>query len=111
VIEPPGLDPDERVSSQGLVFRLVLFGTACESLPFIIATLEKLGHDGMGPQRVPFTIERITACHPAGNEVLYTAGSTSVTLPKRRITTEDLVHARAAPSSPPLRKGGPGGVG
>lgn len=94
VIEPPGLDPDEHVTPEGITFRLVLFGTACEALPFLVTTLDRLGHDGMGPQRVPFTIEQITACHPAGDEVLYTGGSTSVALPQRRITTEDLINAR-----------------
>ncbi|HWL08004.1 MAG TPA: CRISPR system precrRNA processing endoribonuclease RAMP protein Cas6 [Planctomicrobium sp.] len=91
VIEPPGLHPDDRVTDEGLTFRLMLFGTAIEQLPYFISTLDRLGHDGMGRERVPFTIERISTCHPAGEETLFTGGSSSVSLPKRFITTDDLI--------------------
>lgn len=91
VIEPPGLDPDERVTPDGLTFRLMLFGTAIDHLPYFISTLDRLGRDGMGKDRVPFTVERITASHPAGDETLYTAGSNTVSLPKQVLTTADLL--------------------
>ena len=91
VIEPPGLDPDERMTPDGLTFGLVLFGTATERLPYFVSTLDRLGHDGMGRDRVPFTVERITACHPGGNELLFTGGSTTVSLPRQVITTDDLI--------------------
>lgn len=91
VVEPPGLDPDERVTDAGLTFRLMLFGSARESLPYFISTLDRLGHDGLGRDRVPFDIEHIVARHPRGDEVLYTGGSTTVTLPQQVLTTDDLL--------------------
>ncbi len=91
VIEPPGLHPDDRVTSEGLTFRLMLFGTAIERLAYFISTLERLGSDGLGRDRVSFRIERITACHPAGNEVIYHEGSNAVSLPKQVINTQDLI--------------------
>jgi len=91
VIEPPGLHPDEPVTDAGLTFRLMLFGTAIERLPYFISTLDRLGHDGLGRDRVPFHIEQILACHPTGDEVLYTGDSTTVRLPRRTISTDDLL--------------------
>ncbi len=91
IIEPPGLDPDDRVTPDGLTFRLMLFGRAMNELPYFISTLDRLGHDGMGRDRVPFDLERITACHPQGDEVLYTGGSTTVRLPQRTISTADII--------------------
>lgn len=93
VIEPPGLHPNDRVTDEGLTFRLMLFGTAIERLPYFISTLDRLGVDGMGRDRVPFEIERISSCHPDGEETLFTAGSNSVCLPKRTITTNDLLKS------------------
>lgn len=91
VIEPPGLHPEERVTSDGLTFRLMLFGSAIERLPYLISTLDRLGADGMGRDRVPFQIERIATSHPRGDETLFAAGSSSVTLPKTFITTDDVL--------------------
>ncbi|MBI1348162.1 CRISPR system precrRNA processing endoribonuclease RAMP protein Cas6 [bacterium] len=93
VIEPPGLHPDEPITDAGLTFRLMLFGTAIERLPYFISTLDRLGHDGLGRDRVPFRIEQIATCHPAGDEVLYTGDSTTVRLPQRTITTDDLLSS------------------
>lgn len=104
VIEPPGLDPEDKVTTEGLKFRLMLFGTAIESLPYFISTLDRLGHDGMGPDRVPFTIERISTCHPTADEALYEAGSNSVSLPRRFITTQDLLSV-PWPTEPTPRLG------
>jgi len=54
VIEPPGMHPDERVTPEGLTFRLMLFGTAIQQLPYFISTLDRLGFEGMGRDRFPF---------------------------------------------------------
>jgi len=91
VIEPPGLHPDDRVTEEGLTFRLMLFGTAIEQLPYFMSTLDRLGHDGMGKDRVPFQIEQINSSHPAGDEVLFTAGTNTVLLPRKTITTTDII--------------------
>lgn len=93
VIEPPGLHPDDRTTDEGLTFRLMLFGTAINGLPYFINTLDRLGYDGMGKDRVPFVIERISSCHPNGDETLWTEGTSSVSLPQRVITTDDLLAA------------------
>lgn len=93
VIEPPGLHPDDRVTPEGITFRLMLFGRAIEWLPYLISTLNRLGYEGLGRDRVPFTIEQIAALHPTGDEVLLTDGLTHVALPQQRLTTEDLLHA------------------
>jgi len=77
--------------SDGLAFRLMLFGDAIDSLPYFVSTLDRLGHDGMGRDRVPFTIEQIVAQHPAGDEVLFACGSNVVHLPQRTITLDDLL--------------------
>lgn len=103
VIEPPGLDPNEPVTPDGLTFRLMLFGTAINRLPYLISTLDRLGHDGLGRDRVPFQIEQITSCHPKGDETLYASGSSSVTLPRQLITTDDLLSVPwPIEQSPPL---------
>jgi len=106
VIEPPGLHPDDRVTPEGLTFRLMLFGTAIQRLPYFITTLDRLGCDGLGRDRVPFQIERITACHPAGDETLFTSGANTVSLPKKSIATWDLRRnpwpVEAAPSTDSL---------
>jgi hypothetical protein len=100
VIEPPGLDPDQPVTPEGLTFRLMLFGTAIDRLPYLISTLDRLGFDGLGRDRTPFHIERITACHPAGDEILFTGGSNTVSLPQRVITTDDLLTPPSVEKSP-----------
>jgi len=102
VIEPPGLHPDDRITPEGLSFRLMLFGSAIERLPYFISTLDRLGSDGMGRDRVPFQIEQIAACHPAGDETLFAAGSNSVSLPKKVITTKDLLDTPWPVEPPPL---------
>lgn len=89
IIEPPGLQ-DNR-SAECLSFQLTLFGTAIRGLPYFVSTLERLGHEGMGRDRVPFDLASITARHPAGNECLFTGASASMSLPTRRITTDDLL--------------------
>lgn len=110
VIEPPGLHPEDRVTTEGLTFRLMLFGTAIDSLPYLISTLERLGADGLGRDRVPFTMEKITTCHPAGEESLFTAGSNRVTLPQQIISTQDLlngewgVERQPTPTSQEIRR-------
>jgi hypothetical protein len=91
VIEPPGLHPGDRVTPEGLTFRLMLFGDAIDRLPYFISTLDRLGHDGMGRDRIPFNIEQIATLHPAGDEVLFTHGSSVVRLPQRCITLDDLL--------------------
>jgi hypothetical protein len=93
VVEPPGLHPEDRLTPNGLTFRLMLFGSAIEQLPWLITTLDRLGYDGLGRERVPFQIEAIRSCHPAGDETLFTGGSSAVSLPRRFITTEDIVAA------------------
>ncbi len=92
VIEPPGLHPDDHVTEDGLTFRLMLFGSAIDQLPYFISTLDRLGHDGMGKDRVPFQIERISTCHPGGDEILYSEGSDTVSLPNQVITTKDIIE-------------------
>jgi len=101
VIEPPGLHPEDRATPEGLTFRLMLFGSAINSLPYLISTLDRLGHDGLGRDRVPFSIERIATCHPAGEETLFAAGSNSVSLPRRFVTTQDLLSI-SWPTEPSL---------
>ncbi len=91
VIEPPGLHPEDRVTPEGLTFRIMLFGSAIDSTPYLITTLDRLGYDGLGRDRVPFRIECITSRHPSGDETLYTAGADAVSLPSRHITTDDLL--------------------
>jgi len=91
VIEPPGLHPEDRLTPEGLTFRLMLFGSAIKQLPWLITTLDRLGYDGLGRERVPFRIEEIRSCHPGGDETLFTGGSNKVSLPKRFITTDDIV--------------------
>lgn len=129
VLEPPGLNPDHDFTAERLTFQLILFGTAIHWLPFFITTLERLGWDGMGPSRIPFDIEQVTALHPAGNETLFASGDSTLHLPQRRIITNDLISASSALLSetppgatsaptaersdapaPPLYKGGPGVV-
>jgi len=90
VIEPPGLDPKATVSPEEMTFRLTLFGTAIDRLPYFITTLERLGSDGMGRDRVPFDVQSIISRHHAGDECLFTAGSTTVYLPKQRLSAERL---------------------
>jgi hypothetical protein len=101
VIEPPGLDPEEPVTPEGLTFRVMLFGRAIERLPYVISTLDRLGHDGMGRDRVPFAIEQITASHPQGDEVLFRYGEANIALPQRVITTADWLRARLGHESQP----------
>lgn len=91
VIEPPGLHPEDRITPEGLTFRVMLFGSAIDDIPYLITTLDRLGSDGLGRDRVPFRIEKITSRHPTGDETLYADGSQSVCLPKRVITTDDLL--------------------
>jgi hypothetical protein len=95
VIVPPGLDPQSQVTAEQLTFQLTLFGTAIDSLPYFITTLERLGHEGMGRDRMPFDVEAITARHPAGDETLFTHGSTTVRLPQKHVTTEDVLRAES----------------
>lgn len=91
VIEPPGLDPDQPQSSDRLTFQLILFGSAADWLPFFITTIERLGWDGVGRDRMPFDIESVIAQHPAGHETLFTKGDATLYLPQQRIKTSDIV--------------------
>lgn len=91
VIEPPGMHPDEQMTPEGLTFRLMLFGTAIDQLPYFISTLDRLGSEGMGRDRVPFQIDRIAARHPAGDEILLSNGATTLSLPRQALTTSDLI--------------------
>jgi len=92
VIEPPGLHPDDRATADGLTFRVVLFGSAMDRLPYFISALDRLGADGMGRDRIPFQIEQISANHPHGDEPLLVSGSNTISLPRKVITTDDLLN-------------------
>lgn len=93
VIEPPGLQPERTVTPEKLPFALTLIGSAIDSLPYFITTLERLGHEGLGRDRVPFDIEAIASLHPDGNELVFTRGESKVRLPSRRITTSDVLRS------------------
>ena len=95
IIEPPGFEG--RGSAESLSFHLTLFGTAIRSLPYFVTTLASLGREGMGRDRVPFDITGITARHPAGDELLFTGSSASMSLPARHITTDDLLASPPRP--------------
>lgn len=93
IIEPPGLNPDEPQSAERLTFQLILFGSAIHWLPFFITTIERLGWDGLGRDRVPFDIEAITAQHPIGEESLFVAGDSTLNLPRQPVKTSDILAA------------------
>jgi hypothetical protein len=98
VIEPPGLDSDEPHAADRLRFGLMLFGSAVDRLPYFVTTLERLGRDGMGRDRVPFELIEVRSQHPAGDELLLREGESTLRLPTRRITTADLIGHDAAVS-------------
>jgi hypothetical protein len=100
VIEPPGLHPDTPATPEQMTFALTLFGQSIDHLPYFITTLERLGRDGLGRDRVPFDVESITARHPAGNEVLFTSGATVVRMPLRRLRTADILETTGRHVSP-----------
>lgn len=100
VIEPPGLQPDRPVTTERLPFALILIGNAIDRLPYFITTLECLGHEGLGRDRVPFDIETITSLHPDGNELLFMRGEPTVRLPSRRITTCDVLRSPSHLTAP-----------
>lgn len=90
VLEPPGLHPEQPITPERLTFQLVLFGRAIDYLPFFITTIERLGRDGMGRDRVPYQIETVTALHPARDEVLFAGQTATLQFPERRISTAQL---------------------
>lgn len=91
VIEPPGLADDTLHAPDRLTFGLMLFGSAGAYLPFFVTTLERLGREGMGRDRVPFDLVEVRSRHPTGDEVLLREGEATLRLPSRRITTDDLL--------------------
>ncbi len=98
VIEPPGLDSDEPHAADRLRFGLMLFGSAVDRLPYFVTTLERLGREGMGRDRVPFELIEVRLQHPAGDELLLREGESTLRLPTRRITTADLIGHDASVS-------------
>lgn len=108
VLEPPGLSAESAPLAGSMTFGLTLFGRATQWLPWFVATLERLGAEGMGRDRMPFAIESIDAWHPAGNERLFTAGRSSLSLPVRRFSIRDFCQPSAQslpgePSTPRVR--------
>lgn len=108
VIEPPGLASGELHSPDRLTFGLMLFGSSARFLPFFVTTLERLGREGMGRDRVPFDLVEVRSRHPAGDEVLLRAGEATLRLPTRRITTSDLLGHDAPSSRSGSRETSPG---
>lgn len=91
VIEPPGLASEDFHAPDRLTFGVMLFGSSTEYLPFFITTLERLGREGMGRDRVPFDLVEVRSRHRLGDEVLLREKDATLRLPSRKITTEDLL--------------------
>lgn len=91
VIDPLRQDQDQPTDPTGITFHLMLFGAAVFRFPIFVSTLERLGHAGLGRDRMPFQLQSITANHPAGSQVLFVGGNPRMTLPDRQISTGDLL--------------------
>jgi hypothetical protein len=66
-----------------LTVELVLIGKAIQSLPYFIYTLRKLGTQGLGQQRLLYTLATVTT----DNTVLYTDGRDDVNM---KFTTDEI---------------------
>lgn len=57
-------------------FGLILVGSALQYLAYIIAAIEQLGHNGLGQDRIPFRLQRVTCVGPQPGDanVVYEAG-------------------------------------
>jgi hypothetical protein len=53
-----------------LPFSLVLIGRAIEYLPYFVFTFLELGRRGLGPERIPFQVQTVTADLPDGGSAL-----------------------------------------
>ena len=72
VLRPP-LDPPQTVSVHSAVeIGLAVFGRGNEYLPYLLIGLERLGAMGLGPERIPFSVDEVRGA-PTG-EVLYERG-------------------------------------
>lgn len=84
---PPALPEPER-----LRFGLVLMGRAVDHLAHFIVTLSELGRVGMGPHRVPFTVESVTTSGPGSeSESLYDPATHTFRTPTRIPNASDFL--------------------
>ncbi len=51
---------------EALRWGITLFGDACRWAPYVIEAFIRIGHHGVGPRRVPFTLQRVSAGHGGG---------------------------------------------
>ncbi len=56
LVAPPG---SWEGSEEELRFGLRLFGDACELAPYVVEAFIRMGQSGIGPLRIPYTMERV----------------------------------------------------
>ncbi len=86
LVAPPG-SWDGREDE--LRFGLRLFGDACELAPYVVESFIRMGQRGIGPARVPYTVQRVLS---SNGEVVFHRGRCGLHLPRG-----SCVHARPLP--------------
>lgn len=59
IIEPPLETKAQYSENEKLRFRLILFGKACDYLPYFVYTFEELGKIGIGKAQCPYRVEKV----------------------------------------------------
>jgi hypothetical protein len=75
VLEPPLNGATRYAPGDALGFGLTLVGQAINHLPYFVLVFRELGQRGLGRDRARYTLETVTAVHPAhgGREAVYSS--------------------------------------
>jgi len=68
VLEPPTDGRTFYAPGENLTFRLVLIGRGIAALPYFIVVFQRLGEQGLGPQRARYTLDAVTFVDPASGQ-------------------------------------------
>jgi hypothetical protein len=92
VLTDPAPEADVLRRGEPAPLEIVVVGTAKSELPYVVATLRRLGEDGIGPDRIRFHVTRCQALDAAGVPVdnVFVEGSARVRAPERPLRASDL---------------------
>jgi hypothetical protein len=89
--------------SRELEFQVMLFGTAVHSLAYWVTALQRLGHSGLGRDRIGYGVIQVRALHPQGDEVLFSQGGQEIRYPSHALTNSQLrENCRKPPDHAPI---------
>jgi len=103
VIEPPPEDRRAYRPGEKVIFHLLLFGKACQYLPYFLVAFHELPPIGIPPRRGRVTLQEVWAVHDLSGikQRVYQAADRTVRHADLAISPEQL--ARAASQYPPDR--------